>query len=116
MAAIACPDEKPGAGSEFLAAVVLYALVGMPFGWYRAMDRNWQLTSFAQGKKIEVPAMFMVGEVDPVRNYCGPAEADLPNWCADLRSQTVVKGAGHWLQQERPDEVNAGLLAFLRGL
>jgi pimeloyl-ACP methyl ester carboxylesterase len=51
-----------------------------------------------------------------VRNYCGPAEADLPNWCADLRSQTVVKGAGHWLQQERPDEVNAGLLAFLRGL
>lgn len=32
----ASQDEKPGAGSEFLAAVTLYALVGMPFGWYRA--------------------------------------------------------------------------------
>lgn len=32
----ASPDEKPGAGSEFLAALTLYALVGMPFGWYRA--------------------------------------------------------------------------------
>jgi pimeloyl-ACP methyl ester carboxylesterase len=87
-----------------------------PFGWYRSLDRNWQLTSFAQGKKIDVPAMFMVGEVDPVRNYVGSAEAGLPEWCTDLRAQTVLKGAGHWLQQERPDEVNAALLDFLSGL
>ena len=25
----------------------------------------------------------------------------------------LVKGAGHWVQQERPDEVNRILLAFL---
>jgi pimeloyl-ACP methyl ester carboxylesterase len=28
----------------------------------------------------------------------------------------VVDGAGHWVQQERPDEVNAALLGFLAGL
>ncbi|MBX9579594.1 MAG: hypothetical protein K2X87_04735, partial [Gemmataceae bacterium] len=32
----ASQEEKPGNGSEFLAAVTLYALVGMPLGWYRA--------------------------------------------------------------------------------
>ena len=25
----------------------------------------------------------------------------------------VVDGAGHWVQQQRPDEVNAALLEFL---
>lgn len=25
-----------------------------------------------------------------------------------------VEGAGHWIQQERPDEVNAALIAFLK--
>jgi pimeloyl-ACP methyl ester carboxylesterase len=33
--------------------------------------------------------------------------------CADLRDVRIMEGAGHWLQQERPDEVNAGLLDFL---
>ena len=31
----------------------------------------------------------------------------------DLRDFVVVEGAGHWLQQERPDVVNERLLAFL---
>jgi pimeloyl-ACP methyl ester carboxylesterase len=30
--------------------------------------------------------------------------------------QTVLPGAGHWIQQERPDEVNRLLLDFLRSL
>jgi pimeloyl-ACP methyl ester carboxylesterase len=30
--------------------------------------------------------------------------------------QVLIDGAGHWLQQERPDEVNAKLLEFLEGL
>jgi pimeloyl-ACP methyl ester carboxylesterase len=28
----------------------------------------------------------------------------------------VLDGAGHWVQQERPDDVNAALLAFLGSL
>jgi pimeloyl-ACP methyl ester carboxylesterase len=31
----------------------------------------------------------------------------------DLRIE-LVEGAGHWIQQERPDEVNAALLALFR--
>jgi len=28
----------------------------------------------------------------------------------------LIPHAGHWVQQERPDEVNALLLGFLKGL
>lgn len=34
----------------------------------------------------------------------------------DLRGHVVLDGAGHWIQQERADEVNAALLDFLSGL
>ena len=34
----------------------------------------------------------------------------------DLRESVVVEGAGHWVQQQSPDEVNAALLRFLGGL
>ena len=30
--------------------------------------------------------------------------------------EVLLEGAGHWLQQERPTEVNAVLLEFLGGL
>jgi len=36
----------------------------------------------------------------------------LPN----LRRKLLIEGAGHWIQQERPDEVNAALIEFLKGL
>jgi pimeloyl-ACP methyl ester carboxylesterase len=34
----------------------------------------------------------------------------LPN----LRQKLIIEGAGHWVQQERPAEVNAALIAFLK--
>jgi pimeloyl-ACP methyl ester carboxylesterase len=38
-------------------------------------------------------------------------ERVLPN----LKQKLILDGAGHWIQQERPDEVNAALVAFLKG-
>jgi pimeloyl-ACP methyl ester carboxylesterase len=31
----------------------------------------------------------------------------------DHRGNVIVEGAGHWVQQEKPDEVNAALLDFV---
>ncbi|MGO9489712.1 MAG: alpha/beta fold hydrolase [Solirubrobacteraceae bacterium] len=82
--------------------------------WYRNIDRNWELTApFAQ-RRVEQPAMFLTGELDPVRNFM-PAEA-MTGWVDDLRRQDVVAGAGHWVQQQAPEQVNAALLDFLAGL
>ena len=84
-----------------------------PMNWYRCLDLNWSLTAFLQGQKIVVPSAFVVGERDPVRHYAGQHEAGLTDCLTDLRSMAVLPGAGHWIQQERPAEVNSGLLAFL---
>ena len=82
--------------------------------WYRNIDRNWELSEpFAQ-RRIEQPAMFLTGELDPVRNFM-PAEA-MNGWVRDLRAEIVVEGAGHWVQQQAPEAVNTALLDFLRGL
>jgi pimeloyl-ACP methyl ester carboxylesterase len=36
----------------------------------------------------------------------------MPAAVSDLRRTLMLDGAGHWIQQERPAEVNAALLAF----
>ncbi len=87
-----------------------------PLDWYRCLDLNWAQTAWLQDARIRVPAAFMVGERDPVRHYAGAHEAAMQDWIPDLRSQRVLPGAGHWIQQERPDEVNGFLLDFLRSL
>jgi pimeloyl-ACP methyl ester carboxylesterase len=58
--------------------------------------------------------MFLTGELDPVRRFM-PAEA-MRGWVTNLRAEIVVAGAGHWVQQQASDAVNAALLEFLTGL
>lgn len=82
--------------------------------WYRNIDRNWELTEAVAERRIEQPAMFLTGELDPVRQFM-PAEA-MTGWVTDMRAELVIDGAGHWVQQERPDEVNAALLEFVGGV
>jgi pimeloyl-ACP methyl ester carboxylesterase len=82
--------------------------------WYRNIDRNWELTADLAGRRVEQPALFLTGELDPVRRFM-PAEA-MHGWVTDLRAEVVVPGAGHWVQQQAPEAVNTTLLDFLRAL
>ena len=82
--------------------------------WYRNIDRNWELAEPFAERRIEQPALFLTGELDPVRTFM-PAEA-MRGWVTDLRTEIVVEGAGHWVQQQAPEAVNAALLSFLRSL
>jgi pimeloyl-ACP methyl ester carboxylesterase len=79
--------------------------------YYRNLDRNWELTAPFGDRRIEMPALFLTGERDPVRKF-SPASA-MDGWVTDLRESVFVPGAGHWVQQQAPDEVNAALLRFL---
>ena len=98
--------------ADYVAAFSTSGFKG-PIDWYRCLDLNWSLTAFVQDRRIEQPSLFIVGERDPVRNYSGKHEAEQPLWLTDLRGQIVLPGAGHWIQQERPDAVNAALLEFI---
>ena len=84
--------------------------------WYRNIDRNWELTAPWQGAQIHQPSLFIAGSKDAVitsligAKRVGDMERVLPN----LRQKLIIEGAGHWIQQECADEVNAALIAFLK--
>ncbi len=82
--------------------------------WYRNFDRNWGLTEHVAGATVTMPSLFVGGALDPVLAMSPPSVMD--GHLDDHRGTVLVEGAGHWVQQERPDEVNAALLTFLAGL
>lgn len=82
--------------------------------WYRNIHRNWELSAHLAQTRIEMPALFVAGAQDPVLVMSDPSRMD--GWVTDLRGKVIVPGAGHWIQQERPAEVNDALLGFLAGL
>jgi pimeloyl-ACP methyl ester carboxylesterase len=102
--------------SELAVYIEAFERTGFTGGlnWYRNIDRNWELTATVADRHVCQPAMFLTGERDPVRQFM-PAQA-MAGWVDDLRAEVLVPGAGHWVQQEAPEVVNAALLDFLAGL
>ena len=81
---------------------------------YRNMDRDWEELPQLEGAKVQQPALFIAGERDGVLAMV-PVEAMKP-LVPDLRRILLIPGCGHWTQQERPGDVNAALIGFLRSL
>jgi pimeloyl-ACP methyl ester carboxylesterase len=86
--------------------------------WYRNIDRNWELLAPFAGARVEVPAVYIAGDRDLVVAFPGAADliARLSSFVPKLTRTIMLPGCGHWTQQERPEEVNAAMIAFLRQL
>jgi pimeloyl-ACP methyl ester carboxylesterase len=82
--------------------------------WYRNLDRNWEILADPVSATITVPALFIAGTADPVLGFMRRDRAS--EVVTGPYREVMIDGAGHWLQQERPDEVNTALLDFLEGL
>jgi transposase-like protein len=80
------------------------------------IDRNWELTPFLSGAKIRQPSLFVAGEFDAVVTMYRQAFDSLEETMPGLTKKVLVPGAGHWIQQERPNEVNELLIEFLASL
>ena len=80
--------------------------------YYRNLDRNWERTAHVAERRITAPALFLTGERDPVRRFMPAAVMD--GWVTDLRVNAVIEGAGHWVQQQAPDQVNARFARLAR--
>lgn len=89
-----------------------------PLNRYRCQERDHAMLPELSTLKITQPALFIAGTRDPVLSFApGMRLSDLMDrWYEDLRGKVLIEGAGHWIQQERPEQVNAALLEFLRGL
>jgi pimeloyl-ACP methyl ester carboxylesterase len=83
--------------------------------WYRNIDRDFALMAPFEGLKLAVPALYIAGDRDMVVAFAGAGIQSMKSFAPQLRETIMLPGCGHWTQQERPDQVNAALIGFLRG-
>lgn len=77
--------------------------------WYRNLRRNWEDTE-GRPDHVALPALMLCADRDP---YLPPATTrGMERIVPDLERHTIAN-CGHWMQQERPQEVNAILLDWL---
>jgi pimeloyl-ACP methyl ester carboxylesterase len=85
-----------------------------PLNRYRNMDTDWTDLAELAGARVEQPALFIAGEKDAVIRLANPEM--MKPFVPNLRKTVMLPGCGHWTQQERPQEVNDELIAFLNSL
>jgi pimeloyl-ACP methyl ester carboxylesterase len=104
--------------SDINVYVETFALSGWqgPLAWWRNIDRGWELMAAFDGATVTVPALYMAGERDMVVAAFQQAIARQSAFVPKLRPALMLPGCGHWTQQERPAEVNAAMIDFLRQL
>src|SRR5262245_57740631 len=102
---------------ECAATFARTGLVGA-FNRYRALAFDPAASADIVGATVDQPSCFIGGALDAVRSMVPGNDlfADPGVACTDFRGKTIVEGAGHWVQRETPDAVNAALDAFLATL
>jgi pimeloyl-ACP methyl ester carboxylesterase len=116
------PDILPAwlteADLDFYSAQFAHSGFRGGLNWYRNIDRNWELLAAFAGASVTVPALYIAGDRDVVVSFPGMNQviAGLSRFVPKLRGTMMLKGCGHWTQQERPNEVSTAMIDFLRGL
>ena len=116
-AAIAANKWLPDKELSFYSAE--YARTGFQGGlqWYRCGTSGAftsELETFSD-RSIDVPSCFISGKQDwGTYQRPGVFEAMQASACTRMIGCHLVDGAGHWVQQEQPEEVSRLLIAFLR--
>jgi pimeloyl-ACP methyl ester carboxylesterase len=78
--------------------------------WYRNFTRNWEMAEALPRRIDGIPCLMIMAENDVV---LPPAMADrMSDQISDLE-KVLIKGSGHWTQQEKPDDVNAAILDWV---
>ena len=116
-------DPPPGplpfmSDAELEAYAAAFRAGGMkgPLNWYRNFPANAEDARAYGDNIIRQPAGFLAGDREVVLAMLpGQLEA-MRKLTADLRVETIVPGAGHWIQQEKPAETNVALISFLDGI
>jgi pimeloyl-ACP methyl ester carboxylesterase len=116
-AAVAANEWLPDNELAFYSAE--YGRTGFQGGlqWYRCGTSgafNSELETFS-GRTIDVPSCFISGRQDwGTYQRPGVFEAMQSSACTRMIGCHLVEGAGHWVQQEQPQQVTRLLLQFLR--
>ncbi|MEV7089243.1 alpha/beta hydrolase [Streptomyces sp. NPDC093085] len=87
-----------------------------PLNRYRNVDRDWADLAAWDGAPIRQPSLFIGGARDSSTSWMADAIANFPATLPGLHSSTLLEGCGHWVQQERAEDVNELLVEWLRTL
>ena len=89
-----------------------------PLNRYRAQSLDPQELPQVIGKRLEQATCLIAGSKDPVRHFIQGVDLyETPaDFCDDYRETTIIEEAGHWVQQEAPEETNQALHAFINSL
>jgi pimeloyl-ACP methyl ester carboxylesterase len=83
---------------------------------YRNMDRDWEDLAPWDAAPILQPSLFIGGAQDASTTWLSAAIDAYPATMPGMVSSRLLDGCGHWVQQERADEVNRLLTGWLDGL
>ncbi|EXB56095.1 Epoxide hydrolase 2 [Morus notabilis] len=86
--------------------------------YYRNLDINWELMAAWDGAEVKVPVKFIVGDLDMVYTTPGTKEyvhnggfkKDVPY----LQEVVVIEDAGHFISQERAEEISTHIYDFIQ--
>jgi len=87
-----------------------------PVSYYRNLDANYELVKDIGLDTLTMPTYFITGSKDVVAVMDPTGIERMQTSLPNFRGATVIDGAGHWTQQERPAEFNEALLRYLRDL
>ena len=106
------PREPILSADEKKVFIDTFARSGFTGGinWYRNFSRNWQ-RSVDLDHIVRQPSLMIMAENDPV---LPPSAADGMERVVPDLEKYLVRGSGHWTQQEKPEEVSAKLIEWRR--
>ncbi|KAI6684938.1 hypothetical protein NL676_030851 [Syzygium grande] len=86
--------------------------------YYRAMDLNWELTAPWTDAQVKVPVKFIVGDLDMTYTTPGVKEyvhgGGFKKHVPLLEDVVVMEGVGHFINQERAEEINSHIHDFIK--
>jgi len=114
------PETLPEWFSEvdldiFVDALERGGLAG-PMSYYHNIENNWHDLADIADQPLTVPAMYLGAEYDVGTWWGEEAISRASEHIPEFMGSHILKDAGHWLQQEKPDETNVVVLEFLKAL